>query len=85
MIIEARPLADLAVSRERPDLAGEALRRAFSLQNDPAALALAAEQSLAPLFQRPKARAILTMPKDEELAGLAEEAALLCLDLLEGD
>lgn len=85
VIIEVRPLADLAASRERPDLAGEALRRAFSLQNDPEALALAAEQSLAPLFQRPKARKLLTMPKDEELAGLAEEAALLCLDLLEGE
>ena len=85
VIIETRPLADLTASRERPDLAGEALRRAFSLQSDPEALALAAEQSLAPLFQRPKARKLLIMPKDEELAGLAEEAALLCLDLLEGE
>ena len=52
---------------------------------DPEALAEAAEHSLAPLFQRPKMRKLLDMPKEEELGRLAEEAALLCLDLLEGE
>ena len=83
--VDTRPLADLAASAARPDLAGETLKRAFSLQNDPEALAEAAEHSLAPLFQRPKMRKLLDMPKEEELGRLAEEAALLCLDLLEGE
>lgn len=85
VIVDTRPLADIEASRERPDLAGETLRRAFSLQNDPHALAQVAEQSLAPLFQRPKLRKLLSMPDNEELPRLAEEAALLCLDLLEGE
>ena len=85
VIVDTRPLADIEAGRERPDLAGETLRRAFSLQNDPQALAQVAEQSLAPLFQRPKLRKLLSMPEGEELPRLAEEAALLCLDLLEGE
>ena len=85
MDIETRPLADPAAIMERPDLVGETLRRAFSLRQDPEALAAAAEQSLAPLFQRPKIRKLLAAPADEELARLADEAALLCLDLLEGE
>jgi DNA repair exonuclease SbcCD nuclease subunit len=85
VLVNTRPLTDLAACRERPDLAGATLRRAFCLQNNPQLLAEAAERSLSPLFQRPKLGRFLSMPKDEELALLAEEAALLCLDLLEGE
>ncbi|MDR2488868.1 MAG: DNA repair exonuclease [Desulfovibrio sp.] len=83
--VNTRPLTDLAAGRERSDIVGATLRRAFSLQQDPEALAVVAEQSLAPLFQRPKLSKVLSAPQDEELFLLAEEAALLCLDLLEGE
>lgn len=85
VLVDTRPLADLALSLQRPDLAGETLRTAFALRDDPASLALAAESCLAPLFDRPKLRKVLVLPQGEELARLAEEAALLCLDLLEGE
>lgn len=83
--LATQPLMDLEAIAERPDLAGETLRYALGLHKDAPALAAVAETALEPLFQRPRLRKILTPPEGEELALLAEEATLLCLDLLEGE
>jgi DNA repair exonuclease SbcCD nuclease subunit len=85
LTVNTRPLTDLDITRERPDIVGATLRRASSVQRDPEELARMAEQCLAPLFQRPKLNRLLAAPQGEELARLAEEASLLCLDLLEGE
>ena len=82
LIAATRPPVDMQSVLARPDLAGEALRVAHGLQEDPEALATLAGRALDPLFRKNRMRKAVEPPADGELLELLDEAAFLCLDLL---
>lgn len=82
--LETRPPLDLESLSRRPDLAGEAWRLARLLRENPEALAAFAKKALLPL-KKGRLQKAVSAPDAEELARIAEEAAFLCLDLLEGE
>lgn len=83
-----RPVQDLEALAGARDLAGECLRLAEELGAGSEALEAVAAEALAPFFGKSKVRRALGVegndgaPHGEELAALAREAALLCLELL---
>ena len=82
LIVNTRPPVDMQTVLARPDLAGEALRAARGLLEDPEALTELAGRALAPLFRKNRVRKAIEPPADGELLALVDEAAFLCLDLL---
>lgn len=82
--LATRPFADAEAMLLRQDLAGEVLRCMRELQNDPEKLREAGGMALNPLLKQQRTRRAIQAPDADELALLVEEAAFLCLDLLEG-
>lgn len=85
IVLETRPPVDEAALLLRDDLAGETQRIAQGLLQEPERLKDMAEQALKPLFNRSGVRQNVSFPGEAELAVLAEEARLLCQNLLEGE
>ena len=85
IILETRPPVDEAALLLRDDLAGETHRIAQGLLQEPERLKDMAHQALKPLFNRSGVRQNVSFPDEAELAALAEEARLLCQNLLEGE
>lgn len=82
--LATRPFADAEAMLLRQDLAGEVLRCMREVRNDPEKLRETGATALQPLLKQQRTRRAIQAPDADELALLVEEAAFLCLDLLEG-
>ncbi len=89
--VNSAPDVDFDALRQRGDLLGETLRCLAGLKNpeaapDAAATLEACQKALADLYEKnPALRRVLRMPEGPELADLAAQAELICLNLLAGE
>ncbi len=83
IVVETSPLLAMEELLKRDDLLGETLRFGQQLQEDSKDGHDFVQSTLSPLYGHTRAKAVLVRPEQEEVAKLLEDAARLCVDVME--
>ncbi len=83
IVVETAPLLAMEELLKRDDLLGETLRLGQQLQQDMKDGQDFVQSTLSPLYGHTRAKAVLVRPEQEDVTKILEDAARLCVDIME--